>query len=266
MDVHSISLKGRREQNEDKHNIILNINNKDTNLKNINFFGVYDGHGGKEVSTYLESNIAKFFMNKKMPYPLSEKYVKPLYNYITSHLKKTNFANSCGSTCLILIHFRHNNNNYINILNTGDSRSILCRDNFGIPLTKDHKPNWPEERARITKLGGRIIFDGSDWRIKDLSVSRAVGDLDAAPYVCNTPDLFRYKLEDTDKFIVLACDGLWDVMSNSDVVNFILTNCYSADTNTRINKDLNIAKKLAEHAINKGSNDNVTIIVIFLHV
>src|SRR5436305_1930508 len=72
---------------------------------------------------------------------------------------------------------------YINVINTGDSRCIICRDNLGIPLSKDHKPNWPEERYRIQQLGGKIYYDGDDYRIKDLSVSRAFGDIDAEPYV-----------------------------------------------------------------------------------
>jgi len=265
MDVHSISLKGRRDQNEDKHSIILNITSKNKNIKNINYFAVYDGHGGPQISTYLEQNIHKYFLNTEVSYPLSHKYVNKIYEHITSCLKKSNMANNCGSTCLIVIQFKYNSSNYINVINTGDSRCIMCRDNFGLPLTKDHKPNWPEERSRISKLGGKIVFDGYDWRINDLSVSRAIGDLDAAPNVTWTPDLFRYRLDKDDKFLVLACDGLWDVLSNSDVVNFILNNCYDETTKVRINKNINIAKKLAEYAINKGSNDNITIVVIFLY-
>ena len=51
---------------------------------------------------------------------------------------------------------------------------MLCRDNFAIPLTKDHKPDFPEEKARIQALGGEIKFDGADYRIRDLSVSKAL--------------------------------------------------------------------------------------------
>ena len=105
---------------------------------------------------------------------------------------------------------------------------------------------------------------GFDWRVKDLSVSRAFGDIDATPFLSHRPDLYRYKLDKNDKFFVLACDGLWDVMSNCDVVNFILLHCYDNTTNVRINKSINIAKKLAEYAIKKGSTDNITIVAFFL--
>ena len=106
------------------------------------------------------------------------------------------------------------------MLNVGDSRAVLCNyKNFAVPLTVDHKPNLLKERKRIEKLGGKIKFDGSDWRIKDLSLSRAFGDLDTFPYVTHKPDISKYSLNKKDKFIIFACDGLWDVMSNSQAEN-----------------------------------------------
>ena len=146
----------------------------------------------------------------------------------------------------------------------GDCRCVICRNNIAIPLTKDHKPNWPEENHRISKLGGTIEFDKVDWRIGDLSVSRAFGDVEHYPYVIHYPDIFTYEIIEKDKFIVLACDGLWDVLSNQDVVNYILMECYDNTLTTRINHSVNIAKKLADYAIKKKSTDNITVVVIFL--
>jgi len=263
--VQSISIKGLRGQNEDKHNIILNIEGIKKDIANINFYSIYDGHGGKYVSKYLSETLYKYFLTKKTPYPLTKNYVYEVYNKIQNNLKKTNNANRTGSTGLVVINFRHNGENYLNILNTGDSRCVLCRDNIAIPLTKDHKPHWPEEKTRIELLNGKITFDGYDWRINDLSVSRAFGDVDSTPFLTHIPDIFRYKLDKNDKFFVLACDGLWDVMSNQDVVNFIINNSYDLKTNTRINKNTNIAKLLAEFALKKGSSDNISIIIVFIH-
>ena len=70
MNVHSVSVKGLRDQNEDKHDIVLNSDNKIKTKKNVNFFGVYDGHGGKEVSTYIQKNISNYFLDKRVNYPL----------------------------------------------------------------------------------------------------------------------------------------------------------------------------------------------------
>jgi len=265
MNIHSVSLKGLRNQNEDTHDVILNTDNNICKLKNLNYFAVFDGHGGKEVSTYIKSNLSKYFLNNKVSYPISKRYVTNVYDYVQKSLHKYDFAYGAGCTGLVVIHFKNNGENYLNIFNNGDSRCILCRDNFGMPLTKDHKPNWPEERARIEQLGGVITFDGYDFRIKDLSVSRAFGDIDASPFVTHQPDVYRYKLDKNDKFIIMACDGLWDVLNNHDVTNFVLSNCYDIVTKQRINKNVNIAKKLAEYAIKKGSTDNITCIVIFFN-
>lgn len=264
MEVHSISLKGLRDQNEDKHEIIVNSHNKNRSIKNVNMLAVFDGHGGKDVSAYIQENLPQYFLDKRVQYPISKRYVVNVYDHIQKTLKKTNYAYYSGTTALVAINFKCGTENYLNIMNSGDCRCIICRDNFAMPLTKDHKPHWPEERNRIERVGGRIVFDGYDWRIKDLSVSRAFGDIDATPYVTHRPDLYRYKLDKNDKFIVLACDGLWDVMSNQDVVNYILSNCYDMHTKIRKNKTMNIAKKLAEYALQKGSTDNISIIIGFL--
>ncbi len=264
MNIHSVSIKGLRDQNEDKHTIQLNSDNKNPLQNSVNIFAIFDGHGGKEVSKYVNDNIISKFVDKKVVYPLSRKYVLDTYDFTQTQLKSKKFAYRTGTTALVVINFKCNNTEYLNVINLGDCRCIICRDNFAMPLTKDHKPGWPEERHRIEKLGGALTFDGFDLRIKDLSVSRAFGDIDATPFISHRPDIFRYRIDKTDKFVVMACDGLWDVMKNEEVVNFILMQCYDNTTKNRINKSVNVAKKLAETALKKGSTDNITVIVIFL--
>lgn len=268
MSVHSVSLIGKRPQNEDKHITVVNIDGNDTTQANINYYAVYDGHGGKFVSKFLFDNLHKCFIDKRVQYPLKKGFVKKIYDYWQKILKvdyKDNATNT-GSTCLVVIHYRNDNSDFLNILNTGDSRCVLCRNNIAIPLTKDNKPHWPEEYARIKKLGGHVVKDEyDDWRICDLSVSRAFGDFSAEPYVTCTPDYYKYKLSGTDKFLIIACDGLWDVMSNQDAVNFVLDLCFDMNTGQLVNEKFNVAKRLAEYAINeKKSSDNVTIIIAFL--
>jgi protein phosphatase 2C len=123
-----------------------------------------------------------------------------------------------------------------------------------------------DEKNRIEKLNGKIYYDGYDWRISDLSVSRAFGDIDAFPYVTHKPEIFKYKLKKNDKFFILACDGLWDVISNQDACNFVLQKLNETSKISTINGNSknNIAQALAEYAIKNGSTDNVSIILIFL--
>ncbi len=261
--VYSTSLKGLRPQNEDTHVILENISGTDNTKNKVNFYCVFDGHGGKQVSQFLKKSLPIFFVDSRIQYPLANRYVINVYDHLQEKLKLSPFSKGTGSTALVVVHFKVNNDNYLNIVNTGDCRCLLCRDNFAIPLTKDHKPNFIEEKIRIQKLGGNVVFDGYDWRIKDLSVSRAFGDVDATPFVTHRPDIFRYKINKNDKFIVIGCDGLYDCLSNDDIVNFVLLNCYDATLKKRINQNINIAKRLGDYAISNGSTDNVSVIVVF---
>jgi serine/threonine protein phosphatase PrpC len=264
MNIYSISKKGKRENNEDCETIFLNMNGEIKEHCKINIYGVYDGHGGKFVSKYLSKNLPKYFKSLNVKYPLSGKYIRNVFKKIQNDLEKKHNEESdyCGSTCLMAIDYINDNNRILDIINLGDSRCVISKNNKANVITKDHKPNWPDEKERINKIGGQIYYDGVDWRIGDLSVSRAFGDLDNKPYISCIPDIFRYKINKKDQFMVIACDGLWDVMDSQEVVNFILANSYDLEYN-RINKKINIARFLADFALQKGSTDNITIIIIF---
>jgi serine/threonine protein phosphatase PrpC len=270
--VHSISLIGQRPSNEDHHFIFENINNDNPDVTDINLYSIFDGHGGKGVSKYLKENMPKFLLKKDFIYHPTKKneyskYIKIIHDHLQDKLtREVTASKNSGSTALNTIFFKNNNKKYYYICNVGDSRAVLCnRNNLGIPLTKDHKPISYEEKKRITGLGGKIVYDAGDWRIKDLSVSRAFGDLDAHPFVKPIPDIYRYELDSRDKFMVMACDGLWDVLGNQEVVDFVLEELDKIKKNKTTNGGgkNNIAKTLGEYAIQKGSYDNITIIIIF---
>jgi serine/threonine protein phosphatase PrpC len=265
--VYSWSLQGKRPANEDQHIHVINLDGSDSNMNNINFFGVFDGHGGKLVSKYLKDNMCPYFIKKfnKNIYVDSQtamKYFTTVFDKVQNQMKKDHprAIQYCGSTACIAIHYKDDEmKDRLWVVNVGDSRAVKCnKSNIAEQLTQDHKPNSPEEKARIEQMGGVIEFDGVDWRVKDLSLSRALGDLECTPYVTHLPQIYRYKISRSDQYIVFACDGLWDVLSNQDVVDFV--------NELRGNKKFkgNYAKELAEHAINKGSLDNVTVIVYML--
>jgi serine/threonine protein phosphatase PrpC len=270
MIIHTVSLIGQRQSNEDHHYVFENIN-KEKNLIDINLYSIFDGHGGKGISKYLKDNYWSYFIkdNKNIHLKKKEfiKYVTDIHNIIQDKLsKEVPSSKISGSTSLTSYFFKYNNKIYYYIINTGDSRAIICnRNNISIPLSKDHKPIMYDEKKRITELGGTIKFDAGDWRIKDLSVSRAFGDFDGQPFIVSIPDIYRYELNTGDKFMVMACDGLWDVLSNQEVVDFILEELDKLKKNKSTNGigKNNIARTLAEYAIQKGSYDNITIILIF---
>lgn len=279
--VHYVSKKGSRRSNEDNHNIYLYLD-KESDKPKVNFYSVYDGHGGKYVSTYLAKNLPGCFIHPRVTFPLNKRYVNNIYEAIENELyeKHVDEATECGSTCLVVCHYRTGGKEYIDVMNTGDSRLVGCNQAFiGNAITMDHKPGLPLERRRLEKLGARVGHeiwnDRGDWRINDLSVSRAFGDKSSEKYVICKPDLFTHKVSDTLRFIILACDGLWDVMTSQEAVDIVVDACYDKD-GKRIESpkaercqdgkqvDLNIAEKLASEAIyERGSSDNVTAIVVF---
>lgn len=272
MSIHTATMKGRRKTNEDAHIVKTYLNRNNNSKKDyakVNIYGVFDGHGGPYVSKYLYNNLHKYFISSQVKYPVKKSYINKVYDRLQEKLTAENKVKSygCGSTCLVALHFKDiNHKDRLQIMNTGDSRAIICRKDMAIRLTNDHKPNNPFETHRITELGGKIRYDGYDYRIKDLSVSRAFGDNDSKPYVVHNPDIFDHKIDKNDKFMVLACDGLWDVMTDQDVVDYVLSEYYNIESGQRIKKRINVAKKLADHAIGKlKSSDNVTVLVVFFN-
>jgi protein phosphatase 1L len=273
MITHTISLLGLRDSNEDQHEVFINLDNSNTEYKNINLFAVFDGHGGKDVSKFLKDNLSTYFTSNYIKYDITDtvkfkKYIEKVFDHLQIKLEKKfkNISYTIGSTALVTVFYEKHNKIYYYVANAGDCRAVICNNtNMGIPLSKDHKPHLFEEKTRIEKIGGEIYYDGTDWRIGDLSVSRAFGDMDAAPFVTHKPDIFKYTLKRNDKFLILGCDGLWDVLSNQDVINFILN---KMDETPKLNNissysKSNISQSLAEYAIKQGSTDNVSIIIIF---
>lgn len=115
----------------------------------------------------------------------------------------------------------------VTVANTGDSRCVISRKGVAEPLTLDHKPVLLEEAERIMNAGGFV----RDNRVNGaLNVSRTIGDLDfkknenlphTHQMVVATPDITTFQLQKGDEFLILACDGIWDVLSNQEAVDFV---------------------------------------------
>jgi serine/threonine protein phosphatase PrpC len=242
------SVKGERDQNEDCHIITDN---------GVNFYwGVYDGHGGKGVSDFVSKTLAPHLLSKQSQRGFTDAYITKAHDYVQSALSDDKDVDSVhtGSTSLSMIM----TGDKLQIANVGDCRAVLCDgDGMAHALSMDHKPEWGHEQKRIESIGGNITRDqGYEvYRIKNLSVSRSFGDDRHSTYIIHTPDIKSIKIKPTDKFVILACDGLWDIMGSQDAVNFVIH---------KTNKT-NIAKSLCNHAISSGSGDNVTALVVFLN-
>ena len=256
MNIYYTSIKGRRKTNEDRHNIILNIHDANKKINDINLLGIYDGHGGTFVSEYLASNIPLYYCHRELKTPFSREYHKEVFDNLQESILKTKKGQSTGSTCLLNIMYKFKDKLHFNTVNLGDGRLVIVYNNgTAKQVTTDHKPDHPIEKDRINKLGGEIYNDSEGVvRVGDLSLSRAFGDGDNAPYISHTPDIYYNTIVTETKYIVMGCDGLWDVIPNNDL--FSLLEQYSKKDKK------NLAADLAKEALERRTTDNVSVIVI----
>jgi len=252
------------------------------------YFGLYDGHGGRDTVDFVVKTLHMNLEQYLTLNPNSGIEQAFTHGYLTTdgQLRRQNILKS-GTTAVTCVIRMEGDKRMLHTANVGDSRAVLCRDKKAVALTIDHKPTLPEETKRIRAAGG----DVRGKRVNGvLAVSRALGDhlmlkendvVSASPYVTTT------ELTDLDDYLILACDGVWDVMSNQDacdyVYNQIRTLTWNGDLgqegkmmargwkpasgaeSLQVNKILqDTAKGLVGQALELRSQDNVTVMVIKL--
>mmetsp|Transcript_34856 Transcript_34856/g.81442 ORF Transcript_34856/g.81442 Transcript_34856/m.81442 type:complete len:382 (+) Transcript_34856:92-1237(+) len=159
--------------------------------------------------------------------------------------------------------------------NAGDSRAVLCRNGKAEPLSFDHKPEDETEKTRIEKAGGYLDTKNGGARVNgNLNLSRSLGDLEykkntelgpEEQIICSTPDVIVKELLPEDEFIVLACDGVWDVVSNQEACDFVRPKLLEK-------QDLSsIATALLDHCLSSDprqtdglGTDNMTAVIVKL--
>lgn len=153
--------------------------------------------------------------------------------------------------------------------------AVMSVNGDAVALSEDHKPNVDSERERIEAAGGKVKKHGKVYRINnDLAVSRGFGDIKfknsdtlGERLITVEPDVTMFEVDpkETD-FILVACDGIWDVLDNDECVEIIQTQLeQEVDNNNSRNDDLYYAcMALSNAAAERGSKDNVTCILIAL--
>uniref|UniRef100_A0A7S0HQD2 PPM-type phosphatase domain-containing protein n=1 Tax=Hanusia phi TaxID=3032 RepID=A0A7S0HQD2_9CRYP len=257
---HDLSERqGKRPYMEDTSLVMSNFIHRGWHL-----FGVFDGHGGSRASKYARDNL---------PHVLQESLqseIMPGENQI-SEAMSASFAEidrrflsiareeqlRDGTTALLALL----RNNYLHMGWVGDSRGVLSRQGRYLRVSEDHKPDRPDERKAVEARGGHVIFRGT-YRVAGptaLAVSRAIGDIlmkEPRKLVTSDPEIKTIELLPQDEFLVMASDGLFDVMRDQCVIETV-------SKHIRENKSCKgAADKLTEMAIEKGSLDNVTALVV----
>ncbi|WRT63225.1 uncharacterized protein IL334_000128 [Kwoniella shivajii] len=138
--------------------------------------------------------------------------------------------------------------------NVGDARAVICRGGKAVRLTYDHKGSDAQEAKRITDAGGFVMNN----RVNGvLAVTRSLGDASMKEFVVGSPYTTETALDDQDEFLIVACDGLWDVCEDQEAVDLIRT----------ITDPQDASKYLLDHAMSNYSTDNLSVMVIrFTHL
>lgn len=280
----------------------VNENTKDSLA---HFFGVYDGHGGSQVANYCQKHLHSVLVEEieAAESSLSENNEKDNWQdqwkkVLTNCFQKvddvivgvpeanvgkngndgselsteeTLAPETVGSTALVAILTQ----NHIIVANCGDSRAVLCRGKEALPLSIDQKPNREDEWERIEAAGGRIIQWNGYRVLGVLAVSRSIGDKYLKPWIIPDPEVKFVLREKNDECLILASDGLWDVITNEEACDFarkrILIWHKKNGTNVSTGQDQGVdpaahyaAECLSKIAHQRGSKDNISVIVIDL--
>lgn len=269
-----------RSYNEDKITTLPFFNNM------AYYFAIYDGHGGNKCSTFLQSELHFYFTNITSKPSMENSILRCENDYLSKIAvdQKGSIVDKSGSCAVIVIITQEKKIIFINI---GDSRAILISsDNQIIFATEDHKPNSPKELERIVRAGGSIyqnvmscpmvknggeVVKNGPFRVSPgrLSVSRTLGDIEIKKekyggnknIIIPNPDITVFEGVGKGKFLVLGCDGIFDVLSNEEIIEVIQE---AKEKSGKTHYCDLAADLIIKAAMLKNSFDNVSCIVIEL--
>ena len=250
-----------------------------------------------ENSSVKDIHIIKYFYDKFQINPSEFSFIKNRFSEISKNLKESFYkidndlikskqsfdTEKSGSTaCLGILNYKN-----LILANIGDSRAILCSYNDiwkSSQLTKDHKPKDKSEYKRIIAAGGTVsrminlekdgeeigpfrVWDKTQDKGPGLAMSRSIGDGQAKNLgVLSEPDIFEYTLNEGDKFIVCASDGVWEYLSNDDVMNTV-KDVYEREGKAEEACEVLIKKASSEwRKENSKTMDDISCAILFLNV
>lgn len=234
---------GARPYQEDRHCVVFDI------CKGYDYYAVFDGHGTEKVAVFAKLYLKEILKNELLG---GSKEEDALYNCLKmfNDSVPSEIADEAGCTAVLVLR----KGKTFWVANVGDSRAVMNNEEKGVSITEDHKPELERERDRIKELGGFVLnIFGVPRVMGNLALSRSLGDFRLSPYVSWVPDVFRVDFDDKNRYIIVATDGLWDVLSSQDAID--IANKHGTDP-------AKVCRTLLTTARQRGSGDNITVMFL----
>eukprot|EP01087_Luapelamoeba_hula_P010075 TRINITY_DN2651_c0_g1_i1.p1 TRINITY_DN2651_c0_g1~~TRINITY_DN2651_c0_g1_i1.p1 ORF type:complete len:411 (+),score=83.96 TRINITY_DN2651_c0_g1_i1:81-1313(+) len=277
------SIQGARKTQEDAHTSVPELERppkekgRSAELP-FAFFGIYDGHGGDKASEYICQTLHVRFAEEIHKIDQEDPAIDQLSGALKNAILKVEEdwmadcakTKDCSGSTLAVVVIKDNN---MLVANVGDSEIVICgEEGKAITLTEIHNPKRnPAEGERVKAAGGNLYRDRVahpvlNPMVMSIAVSRAIGDygFKAGEFTSNKPsglvaDPYLNSLtlrRNKHHFCIIACDGLWDVSTPQEAVDFVqarLKEGKSVD---------DVAKALVDNAYENGSLDNISASIV----
>lgn len=262
------SMQGWRMEMEDAHTIEPDVDG----VPGHSLFAVFDGHGGQNAAIFASERLLpcltkldkfKAYVADQTNLELLQQAMQEAFLEVDKEMRvdfqpKSTERSGCTAIAVMVTP------THLVCANAGDSRGLLSRSGKNMELSFDHKPWKDEERDRIEAAGGCVSMKRVDG---ELAVSRALGDFQykneeldpKMTKVTAYPDVIALeRVPGEDQFVVLACDGIWDVMENPDVIASVDTYMTKlGEANPRL-----MAEEMMCECLAKQSRDNMSVVVV----
>mmetsp|Transcript_5756 Transcript_5756/g.10369 ORF Transcript_5756/g.10369 Transcript_5756/m.10369 type:complete len:656 (-) Transcript_5756:126-2093(-) len=272
----SYSEQGFRASMEDEDILVQDL--ATSNWRQCSYFGIYDGHGGRDCVNFVRRRLhinvvaalhARGGLDKStqvhqdMHDSLMQGFLKTDHQFLGLSQGMENGGS--GSTAVVACVV----GGWVWCANVGDSRALLCRAGRAVQLSLDHKPSRSDEARRIEEAGGFVSFHRVLGR---LAVSRAFGDEEykvavtksdsiSQPLVIAEPEIRVDQLTPEDEFLFMACDGLFAVFSCQEAVDFLHARLAAMPPNEQ--DPQRAVQDIVHEAIHeRRSRDNVTALLV----
>ncbi|CAH8338650.1 unnamed protein product [Eruca vesicaria subsp. sativa] len=275
------------------------------------FLGVYDGHGGPETSRFINDNMfhyLKRFASEEQC--MSPEVIKKAFqateegflSIVTNQFQTKPQIATVGSCCLVCVIC----DGKLYVANAGDSRAVLGQvmkatgDVHATQLSDEHNASIESVREELQAMHPDhpdiVVLKHNVWRVKGIiQVSRSIGDVYlkrsefnreplyakfrlrapfSRPLLSAEPSLTVHRLQEQDKFIICASDGLWEHMSNQEAVEMVQTHPRNGIAKRLVKVALQEAAKKREmrysdlkkieRGVRRHFHDDITVIVVYL--